>query len=296
MKLHAVTSPILLQGDDKRAYRDPCAVYHDGIWYLYFTLVETEPDGGVYLYAAASESMDLKQWSEPRLLTRRDQGLNFSSPGNVVYHGGKWRMCLQTYPRPNGEKYGNADCRLWTMESADLRHWSEPELLLVKGRETDVGEMGRMIDPYWVENVGSPGEWYCFYKQNGVSFSRSYDLKEWTYGGSREAGENVCVIRHEGEYVMFHSPENGIGVMRSTDLSEWREDEWLITLGQKDWEWAKGRITAGFVIDLRHVEDIEAFVMFFHGSGPQDESVLFDTHASIGIAWSKDLLNWEWPK
>jgi hypothetical protein len=205
-------------------------------------------------------------------------------------------MCLQTYPRPKGEKYGNGDCRLWMMESEDLRHWSDPELLMVKGRDTAVREMGRMIDPYWVENADDPGEWYCFYKQNGVSFSRSRDLRNWTYGGSREAGENVCIIRDDGEYVMFHSPENGIGVMRSSNLTDWREDERLITLGQEGWEWAKGRITAGFVVDLRHVEGIRAFVMFYHGSGPEDESVLFDTHASIGIAWSKDLAVWEWPK
>lgn len=296
MMLHALTSPILLKGDDRVAYRDPSAVYHEGVWYLYYTLVETEPDGMVYLYAAMSDSTDLLHWSEPRVLTPRHQGLNFSSPGNVVFHEGKWRMCLQTYPRPNGEKYGNGDCRLWTMESGDLRHWTDPELLMVKGRDATVREMGRMIDPYWVENADNPGEWYCFYKQNGVSFSRSRDLRNWTYGGSREAGENVCIIRYDGEYVMFHSPENGIGVMRSSNLTDWREDERLITLGQESWDWAKGRITAGFVVDLRHEEGVWAFVMFYHGSGPEDESVLFDTHASIGIAWSKDLAVWKWPK
>ncbi|QNK59407.1 hypothetical protein [Paenibacillus sp. PAMC21692] len=288
-------SPRLLSGNDRRAYRDPCAVYHEGIWFLYYTLAETEADGQVYLYTAMSESGDLRHWSKPHILTPRNRGLNYSSPGNIVFHNNKWHMCLQTYPRPNGEKYGNADCRLWMMESDDLRHWSPPELLLVKGGDTGVREMGRMIDPYLVEHADKPGEWYCFYKQNGVSYSRTDNFREWIYGGSREAGENVCIIRHGGEYVMFHSPENGIGVMRSSDLTDWRDDGELITLGQKDWEWAMGRITAGFVIDLRHVAGIEAFVVFYHGSGPEDESVLFDTHASIGVAWSKDLTVWDWP-
>jgi hypothetical protein len=55
-------------------------------------------------------------------------------------------------------------------------------------------------------------------------------------------------------------------------------------------------LTAAFVLDLRDVQGVEAFVMFFHGSGPEDERVLFDTYASIGIAWSRDLKHWEWPR
>lgn len=34
--------------------------------------------------------------------------------------------------------------------------------------------------------------------------------------------------------------------------------------------------------------------VIFHGSGPEDESVYFDTFASIGIAYSRDLVNWRW--
>ncbi len=294
--LNTLPSPILLQGNHRSAYRDPCAVYHEGIWRLFYTLVETEPDGRVFLYTALSESADLHDWSEPRKLTPRDQRLNFSSPGNIILHENKWRMCLQTYPRPGGEKYGNSDCRLWMMESDDLRSWSDPELLMVKGGDTGTRDMRRMIDPYLVEDADKPGEWYCFYKQDGVSFSRTSNFRDWTYAGNREAGENVCIIRHDGEYIMFHSPDNGIGVMRSSNLLDWRREERLITLGQENWDWARGRITAGFVIDLRHVAGIERFVMFFHGSGPEDERVLFDTHASIGIAWSGNLIDWDWPR
>ncbi|RTE10661.1 hypothetical protein [Paenibacillus whitsoniae] len=295
MEGYQMTSPVLLRGDHKKAFRDPCALYQDGIWWLYYTLVETEEDGRVYLYTAMSQSANLREWSKPLLLTPRDQHLNFSSPGNVIRVNNRWRMCLQSYPRPNGEKYGNGDCRIWMMESEDLVNWTAPELLRVKGDHVADKDMGRMIDPYFIENAAKPGEWFCFYKQNGVSLSKTDNFRQWTYCGNESAGENVCIIRDEGEYVMFHSPENGIGVMRSYDLVHWREEDSLITLGQQEWEWAKGRITAGFVLDLRHKEGVEAFVMFFHGSGPEDERVLFDTHASIGIAWSRDLKVWDWP-
>jgi len=36
--------------------------------------------------------------------------------------------------------------------------------------------------------------------------------------------------------------------------------------------------------------------MFFHGSGPLTETQGdFDKNSSIGIAWSKDLIIWDWP-
>lgn len=291
-----IPSPILLQGNSRIANRDPAAIYHDGVFWLYYTLVETEDDGKVYMYTAMSTSRDLAQWSSPRLLTPRDRNLNFSSPGNIIRFGDRWIMCLQTYPRPNGEKYGNASSRIWVMESADLVHWTEPELLRLKGEHISVGDMGRMIDPYLIEDKDEPGKWWCFYKQNGVSMSYSYDLKHWTYYGNENAGENVCILQLEDQYVMFHSPENGIGIMRSADLKHWTHDNPLLTLGQKEWEWARGRITAGFVLDCRHVRGVGKFLMFFHGTGPDDERVIFDTHACIGIAWSDDLKRWDWPK
>jgi hypothetical protein len=44
------------------------------------------------------------------------------------------------------------------------------------------------------------------------------------------------------------------------------------------------------------VQGVGKYLLFFHGSGPKDERVIFDTHACIGIAWSDDLLEWHWPK
>jgi sucrose-6-phosphate hydrolase SacC (GH32 family) len=296
LNLAVIPTPILLQGSHRIAYRDPAAIYHEGVFRLYYTLVETEADRQVYMYTAMSQSEDLVHWSEPKLLTPKDRSLNFSSPGNIIRFQDNWFMCLQTYPRPDGEKYGNQDSRIWTMESSDLDHWSEPELLHLKGDHVPVEEMGRMIDPYLINSKDDPGKWFCFYKQNGVSLSYSYDLKHWTYHGNEKAGENVCILSIADQYVMLHSPENGIGIMRSTDLRNWTHDDTLLTLGQREWDWARGRITAGFVLDCRQVSGVDKFLLFFHGSGPEDERTIFDTHACIGIAWSDDLEMWHWPK
>jgi hypothetical protein len=281
--LDSLPSPVLFQGNARLAYRDPAAIYHGGTFHLFFTLVETEDDGQVFLYVATSKSTDLVKWTASKRLTARDRNLNFSSPGNVIRHQGRWVLCLQTYPRPNGEKYGNSGARIFTLSSADLEQWEAPRLLTVKGPGVPEADMGRMIDPYLIEDKDQPGKWLCFYKQNGVSMSSSTDLETWTYVGSADAGENACVMVEGNEYVLFHSPENGIGIKRSHDLKQWR-DEGVFHLGQEHWPWAKGRLTAGFALDLRRDPAVRKVLLFFHGSGPEDERIFFDNHASIGLA------------
>jgi len=296
IKLSSIFSPIILRGDASTAYRDPAVIYHDGCFHMYFTLSKIEPDGKVYLRLAHSESRNLLEWSVPDFMTTKDQTKNFSSPGNIIRFENEWVICFQTYPRPNGEMYGNDDSRLWIMRSKDLKTWREPELLRAKGPDIPIEKMGRMIDPYILEDKDERGKWWCFYKQNGVSLSWSRDLKTWNYTGTEKGGENVCVLTDDDEYVLFHSPGNGIGVKRSKDLRTWR-DLGVLTLDQKNWPWAQGRLTAGFVLDLRHEPEIGKYIMFFHGSDYPEKDVRggFDNYASIALAWSSDLKEWFWP-
>jgi hypothetical protein len=257
--------------------------------------VRHDDDGHYYWYVAVIRSRDLRHWSRPRILTPRDRQLNFSSPGNVVRFGDEWVLCVQTYPTPNDETYGTADARTWIMRSRDLEHWGEPELLRVKGPDVAVEDMGRMIDPCLVRDREDPRRWWCFYKQNGVSMSWSYDLHNWTYHGRADCGENVCVLVDDDGYTIIHSPGNGIGVKRSTDLVHF-EDVGLYTLGQDRWPWAQGRLTAGHVLDLRDEPRIGRYLMFFHGDSPEG-SRQHPTHGrgSLGLAWSANLKEWHWP-
>jgi hypothetical protein len=71
-----IPSPVIFHGDATTAYRDPAAVYHNGVFHLFFTLVETEAGGKVFSYTAKSTSRDLVQWTLPQKLTPRDQRLN----------------------------------------------------------------------------------------------------------------------------------------------------------------------------------------------------------------------------
>ena len=181
------------------------------------------------------------------------------------------------------------------MRSKDLNNWSNPEIIKVKGPDVEFANMGRMIDPYLLEDKNEKGKWWCFYKQKGVSMSYSYNLQNWTFFGHTESGENVCVLNENDEYLLFHSPPNGISIKRSSDLHSWKDWGNQITLGQDEWDWAAGRITAGTVVNLK--KKMGKYIMFFHGSGPKSESEGdFDRNASIGIAWSDDLVVWDWPE
>lgn len=241
-----IEPPIILCGDSNTAYRDPAALYHDGTFYLFYTLVRTQEYGQIYSYTALSTSQDLQNFSTPRIITPRGQHLNFSSPGNVVRFAGVWILCLQTYPR--------LDYRL----GQKLRWANEKARLFVM---------------------------------------RSKDLVNWTYFGRADSGENVCVLVDGDEYVLFHSPGNGIGVKRSKDLKKWRDVNGLLTLGQKQWPWAQTRITAGVVLDLRDEPRVGKYLMFFHGGGPGEKKAQFnvDANCSLGIAWSDNLKSWSWP-
>jgi len=300
--LKELESPVIFKGNDSTAYRDPAVLYHHHTFYLFFTLVRTEEDGKIYSYTAQSLSTDLKNWSEPEIITPKGQHLNYSSPGNIIRFGDEWLLCLQTYPRPDykrGDKLKWADesARIFIMRSKDLKAWGKPELLKVKGPEVPVSDMGRMIDPYLLEDKDEPGKLWCFYKQNGVSYSYTYDFISWSYVGNTQSGENVTVLVEEDEYILMHSPANGIGIKRSSDLVHWQDDVGLIILGQKEWPWAENRLTAGTVVDLREEPGINKYIMFFHAGGPGKIKTQHnvDANCSLGIAWSDDLKSWEWP-
>ena len=287
----ALPSSLLIRGDERIAYRDPAVILRDGVFHIYMTVVETEADGSVYMYVGHTATSDLRSFTPVRKLTVRDRRYNFSSPGNIVFHDGRYKMCLQTYCRENGEKYGNDRCRVYLMESDDLVEWGEPYLMAVKG-DIPIEDMGRMIDPYLIFNEAD-GLWNCFYKQNGISRSLSPDLRRFTYAGYMDGGENVSILQTAEGYYMFHSPDNGIGVKFSTDLTHWEDRGEPLVFGQAEWIWARGRLTAGTVVEVAEGES-PLYLMFFHGTGPQDESVCFDTNAGIGLAWSRDLVHWNW--
>jgi hypothetical protein len=295
--LSQIPDPRVLVGDAQVSYRDPAALLVDGELHLWFTENHALPEGGMRSHLAEIRSRDLRHWTAPHPLTAPGDPRNWSSPGNVVRHGDEWVLCLQTYPTPPGGYIGDDTCRIYTMRSRDLADWSEPELLRVKGDAVDEAGMGRMIDPYLLRDKDDPELWWCFYKQNGVSISRSRDLRAWEYVGRTDCGENVSALVRDGEYLLMHSPgADGMGLLATPDLRQFRElvPEHIL-LGYPAWDWARRRLTAGTVLDLRDVPGIGKYLMFYHGSAELPAAHEHVSASSLGLAWSDDLLAWDWP-
>tara|TARA_R110002050_G_scaffold171113_2_gene303141 strand:+ start:76507 stop:77514 length:1008 start_codon:yes stop_codon:yes gene_type:complete len=289
-------SPILIEGDDHKAFRDPLIIFEDEKFWLFYSVATNETDsiiqGKAFWQTAYSTSQDLKNWSAPKFITPKDLSLNYASPGSINKVGDEWVLALQTYPTPNGEKFGNKDSRLWTMRSTDLKNWSSPELMMFMGENVPQEDMPRMIDPCIIQDKNEDGKWWCFSKINSsVNMSWSKDLDIWNYEGFVEGGENACVIVQDDKYILFHSPENGIGIKQSSDLRDW-QDITHLTLGQNNWPWSQGRITAGYVLDARNIPNVGTYIMVFHGEKDKDS---FTVNCNIGIAWSDDLKTWHWP-
>lgn len=253
--------PIIFQGDENTAYRDPTCYFNNGEYHLFFTVSEKE-DGYMYNYVAHSVSRDLKIFSALEIITEKDRSKNFCSPGNVILKDGEFYIFVTSYPMPlpYSERYwADENARLFYIKTADFKTFSEPIRLYPKGKDCE--NEGRMIDPFVLDENG---KYLLFFKQNGISLSVSSDLEDWEYLGRTDGGENACVLKKDGKYLLIHSPENGIGIMESSDLKAWH-DLGIYTLDQQSWEWASGRLTAAFAMETE-LDENHKYAVFFHGS------------------------------
>ncbi len=131
ISLSAIGSPVLFRGDATTAYRDPTAIYHDGWFLLFFTLVRIESDGRPFSYTAWSKSRDLVRRSEPVIFTPRDQNLNYGSPGNIIRYGDRWELCLHGFhgsDYPENDPRGGFDnfASIGVARSDNLETWTWP--------------------------------------------------------------------------------------------------------------------------------------------------------------------------
>ena len=278
--------PIIFEGNEKFAYRDPTCYYYGGEYHLFFTISEKE-NGYMYNRVGHSVSSDLQSFSKPEFITEKDREQNYCSPGNVIKNGNEYWICVSSYPMPipySERSYADDTARLFFIKTKDFKSFSSPERIYPKGCcEKDEG---RMIDPYIFEENG---EYWLFFKQNGVSLSHSTDLQSWEYVGRADGGENACVIKSDDRYILVHSPTNGVGIKESDDLKTWK-DSGVYTLDQEKWEFASGRLTAAFAMRPETESEFK-YIVFFHGSRADS---IPETHgaASLAFAYTDDLKNY----
>tara|TARA_B100001013_G_C24250643_1_gene300877 strand:- start:45 stop:416 length:372 start_codon:yes stop_codon:yes gene_type:complete len=111
-----IPNPDFLQGNSHIAHRDPAGHYCNGIFRVFHTRVQKGLNGIYYSFVALTESRDLINWTEPRILTQKDNRLNYSSPGNVIRYGDQWILCVQTYPTIKEQYIGDKTARIYLMQ------------------------------------------------------------------------------------------------------------------------------------------------------------------------------------
>ena len=200
------------------------------------------------------------------------------------------------------------------MASDDLIHWRSPEIMLVRGPDVPVAEMERMIDAYLFQDKDDDRKWWCFYKDKGhpdrpgiapdgrtrplrgvVGMAYTYDLRTWRYHGFFQAWENVCVLVDGDEYVLLHSPRNGIGLKRSQDLAHWQPGGGVdigtsgLALGTRT-PVRPPRARSPRPARGRQVRDVLSWFDPRRGSGERTARGI-----ESRLAWSDDLTHWSWP-
>jgi len=86
VNLTSLRSPVLFRGDATTAYRDPAAIYHDGWFRLFFTVVKTEPDGNPFHYTATPPAVIPKRGTVSPRANGRVAGTSKTVAGTVSPH------------------------------------------------------------------------------------------------------------------------------------------------------------------------------------------------------------------
>ena len=177
----AIPRPDFLQGDRRTTYRDPAGHYHDGVFRVFHSRVIREAPDRYDWRVAVTESRNLVDWTEPRVITPQGSADEYASPGNVIRHNGRWLLCLQVYSLEPRARAGRSP-RIATMASDDLIHWRDPEIMLVQGPDVPVAEMERMIDAYLFRDKDDDRKWWCFYKDKGRARPARYRSRWQSHG------------------------------------------------------------------------------------------------------------------
>ena len=236
----------------------------------------------------------------------------------VFRHGGEWRMMYVGF---DGQGYQTAMAR-----SGDLLNWEPMGVILPRSAEggcwDSIGQAGtwmikecdnlhstpklKKIDgKYWMVYHSYPGEGYeSGAAEIGLAFCDDESLMKWTplekpvfswrEGADWERGGlyKACIIQGgvsgiSAKYLMFYNAKTmdvpwieETGVAFSEDLFNWKRYDGNPVLRVDEGRWDRR-----FVSDPYIVRDGDWWLNFYFGLGPG--------HAQEGLAFSRDLLNWE---
>lgn len=302
--IEVLSNPILSGRPPQLGVRDPALFIHQGTVHLFYTACEW--DGrNLVSWIEHRTSLDLTAWSEPRRISHTP---GLCSPGNVVWAGDRFVLCCQHYPVTLPRQsvgITRHDCRLWLVESPDLRSWSDPIIVTPNGCQAFWCDTHRMIDAFL---VGHFGAWWMFYKGHArigrnehgglIGLLRSTDLRTWqeiqperpVFGHPDDPSgtgyENPCIIRMGHGWRCFLKVCDGsydLAVADSTDLLTWNN---LRPLDIPHQPWMAHVPNAPMVVDARELFGV--WLMAYHCDRP-----VITLSGDIALAWSHDCEHWQ---
>ncbi len=289
LPLEGLTNPVFaLEGV---SVRDPAAIWHDGLCYLYYTRHIGGWDRNTYWDIGVVTTRDFQGFSAERIITPG----GYASPGNVVRVGERWAMPIQSYPWPS---------EIALLFSGDLVHWSEPVHVIPADTGPGWGAEHGPIDGWLFRH---DRRWHCAWvnflagtDHRAFGVHASEDLEEWEnltpdgpfVDGSAyndNGGVENCAMLREGDTWHFFAsvgmqPQR-LAHVASADPLSWPpltpEAELDLPLDP----WCAYSQSALFVDDWREV--CGKWAMIYHGTETPS------SNATLGLAFSDDLWHWE---
>ncbi len=299
-------NPILGYAD--RATKDPAVIRAGDRFVALFSSVDTS---GRWRIGIAT-SRDLTQWSGRRFFPHDPRVEGEASPDVVRAPNGRFVVTFQSFVHDAG----GAQAKLWYRTTRDFRSFSGPHRL---GLELHPAAADRVIDPAL---VWSPAGLLLGYKVGLPDGQQAFELARsrsgsldgpWTVVGRpdiRVLGdtiENYQFLHLDGRFELL-ATSNTLDRPYLFDLAGDVHDPrgWLhwspgrqLVVPQEAWNPGRGLTGAtyehancAFVVDRRR---IDGWVYLVYADAPELTSFGGAGHDSLGIARSRDLVQWSVP-
>lgn len=284
-----LSNPVLKH--DYWSYKDPCMVWKDGLFYLFFSVFS--PGNRSQVMHLISE--DLVTFSDPVFLWgENDSG--YCSP-DIQFIDGMYYLTYQSWdPRPEQQK---SHVKLWYSMSKDLVNWDVKHRQIAANLNVDQ----RAIDPGIAKHRD---RWYCAWKQWQVPLiatADSLDSDNWEllgrFADAADTTENAQFFKVDGRWhVIYQSPNDGTKIYRmqgsGDSVDDWRhwEDEDVTLPRQEGFnDFSQGG--ALFIADWREHDGF--FYTILHARYMESDPENPNMGHWLGIARSTDLRTWEFP-
>lgn len=294
--------------------KDPVMVWFEGRWHLVFSFLRNDSSvpGGVYWDIATSSSPDMASWTPPAPWPAQPGSLGVAGPQIVRDPQGTFVVSYQSDP---GEAGGTQD-RLYYRTTTDFVTWSEPRPLahslaprpgdrmidgslawtshgLILGYKSGVNGSEQAFEIAWSPSGSLDGPWRLVGKPDIVVTGDTVERYEFlNVEGSWHLMATSNELDHPWLFRLLGDPGDPSGWLRWTTGHE-------LVVPAAAWDTGKGisgqdyeRANASFLCNASGTDGY--YYLVYAGSTDLTQFGGWG-HAEIGIARSRNLVDWQVP-